>query len=561
VGDGEVEERAALAEEILGGESGEPAAKLALELMALRKRLGDERATRRALELGRARAPESRELFERLEAYYQEGNRWRELVELLSDEAPRASARDRAEGAGLWRRAAAVRRERLGDQAGATALLRQAVASSPGEPELMRELVSCLLAMDQWDSAVEEVTRGLATPELPAASRVGLLRLRAELRSSNGEFNEAVADLEEGFALQPADVANELTDALGRQVARFAKEGNAQAERTATFRLSQIHTASGDHEQAQQLLWKWVERHPDDHEALRTLRQRFEASQNWDEAAQVCARLLAVENGEARIDAALALADACEKLGRPGDAVPALEQVLSEVPGHRALLDRLVALYQQSGNGKRAGALMVEIGDSETDDESRFTALTAAANLLLREDDPASAFAAMEKAVQIKPKDRDARRLLADASLAAGLYQEAAETLGTLLSESRGVTPNEMSMLYHRLGRAAAGVGDHPGQLQALKRALDADRKNGEVASELADLAERVGDDDLALRALRAVTLHAQNGPLSPAMAFYRQARIVHRQGDRPRALIFTKRALQEDPGLSAAKEFLSELG
>ena len=43
IGDDEVVERAALAEEILGGESGEPAAKLALELMSLRKRLGDER--------------------------------------------------------------------------------------------------------------------------------------------------------------------------------------------------------------------------------------------------------------------------------------------------------------------------------------------------------------------------------------------------------------------------------------------------------------------------------------------------------------------------------------
>jgi tetratricopeptide (TPR) repeat protein len=220
-----------------------------------------------------------------------------------------------------------------------------------------------------------------------------------------------------------------------------------------------------------------------------------------------------------------------------------------------------VHLYQLAGNGKRAGALMVEIGDHEADDEKRFEALTAAANILLREEDPGSAFAALERAVQIKPKDRMARRLLADASLAAGLFQEAAEVLGGLLGESRGVGPNEMSLLYHRLGRAAAGVGDQGGQLQALKRALDADRKNGEVASELADLAEQVGDDDLALRALRAVTLHAQNGPLSPAMAFYRQARIVHRQGDRPRALIFTKRALQEDPGLAAAKDFLQELG
>jgi hypothetical protein len=43
-------------------------------------------------------------------------------------------------------------------------------------------------------------------------------------------------------------------------------------------------------------------------------------------------------------------------------------------------------------------------------------------------------------------------------------------------------------------------------------------------------------------------------------MAFYRQARIVHRQGDRPRALIFTKRALQEDPELGVARQFLQEL-
>jgi tetratricopeptide (TPR) repeat protein len=560
-GDDEVDERAALTEEILGGESGETAAKLALDLMELRKRLNDERAARRALELGRARAPESRALFERLEAYYQEGSRWRELVELLADEAPRASARDRAEAAALWRRAASVRRERLSDQAGATALLRQAVASSPGDPELLRELASCLLAMDQWDAAVEEVTRGLDTPDLPAAARVGLLRLRAELQSSNGGDDQAVADLEEAFALGPDEAAGELTDALARAIARFAKEGQVQAERAGTFRLSQIFTAQGDHPRAQQLLWSWVERHPDDHEALRVLRERFEASQNWDEAAQVCARLLAVESGEARIDAALALADACEKLGRPADAVPALEQVLSEVPGHFGILTRLVRLYEQAGDGRRAGGLMIEIGDHEPDDDKRFVALMTAANILLRENDPAEAFTALEKAVQIKPKDREARRMLADASLAAGLYQEAAETLGTLLSESRGVSPNEMSILYHRLGRAAAGVGDQGGQLQALKRALDADRKNGEVASELADLAEQVGDDDLALRALRAVTLHAQNGPLSPAMAFYRQARIVHRQGDRPRALIFTKRALQEDPGLSAAKEFLQELG
>jgi tetratricopeptide (TPR) repeat protein len=561
VGDVEVEERAALAEEILGGESGEAAARLALELLALRRRLNDERAARRALELGRSRAPESRALFEALEAYYQEGSRWRELVDLLVDEASRTSGRDPAEAAALWRRAARARREKLGDLGGAAALLRQAVASAPGDPDLLRDLAGCLQAMDQWSVAVEEVSRGLETPELANGARVGLLRLRAELRSANGDDAQALGDLEEAFALVGNEVAPELTDALERFIARCAADGQAGPERGATFRLSEIFTARGDAAGAQKLLFRWVESHPDDHEALRILRARFEADQDWKQAAQICARLLQVETGEARVEAALALSEASEKLGRPADGIAPLEKVLAALPGHRGVLSRLVRLYELTGNGRRAGALMVEIGDHEEDEDARFEALTAAATTLMREDDPAEAFTALEKAVQIKPKDRIARRMLAEASLAAGLFQEAAEVLGALLSESRGVAPGEMALLYHRLGRAAAGVGDHGGQLQALKRALDADRKNGEVASELADLAEKVGDDDLALRALRAVTLHAQNGPLSPAMAFYRQARIVHRQGDRPRALIFTKRALQEDPGLSAAKEFLSELG
>jgi tetratricopeptide (TPR) repeat protein len=387
------------------------------------------------------------------------------------------------------------------------------------------------------------------------------LRLRAELHGTGGDESQAVDDLEEAFSLAGPAVAPELIEALSRYIQRCAQDEDAAAERDATFRLSEIFSARGDAARAQELLWKWVESHPGDHEALRLLRRRFEADENWGEAAQVCARLVEVEEGEGKVDPALGLAAACEKLGQPGEAVPMLEHVLGEAPGNPELLAGLVRLYQLSGNGRRAGALMVEIADHDSNEDARFEALTAAANILLEEQDPASAFAALEKAVQIRPKDRTARRLLAEASLAAGLYQEAADVLGTLLAESRGVPPPEMALLYHRLGRAAAGVGDHAGQLQALKRALDADRKNGDVASELADLAERVGDDDLALRALRAVTLHAQNGPLSPAMAFYRQARIVHRQGDRPRALIFTKRALQEDPGLAAAKEFLQELG
>jgi tetratricopeptide (TPR) repeat protein len=111
--------------------------------------------------------------------------------------------------------------------------------------------------------------------------------------------------------------------------------------------------------------------------------------------------------------------------------------------------------------------------------------------------------------------------------------------------------------LYHRLSRAAGGMGDTAEQLQALRKGMEADRKNGHVAAELAELAETSGDDDLALKALRGITLHATDGPMSKAMAFFRQARIAHKNNDRQRALIFAKRALQEDPNLPEAHQLL----
>jgi hypothetical protein len=44
------------------------------------------------------------------------------------------------------------------------------------------------------------------------------------------------------------------------------------------------------------------------------------------------------------------------------------------------------------------------------------------------------------------------------------------------------------------------------------------------------------------------------------SLAYLRQARIAHRAKDRARAIIFVKRALQEDPTLEEARALLDEL-
>ena len=118
-----------------------------------------------------------------------------------------------------------------------------------------------------------------------------------------------------------------------------------------------------------------------------------------------------------------------------------------------------------------------------------------------------------------------------------------------------------MSALLYRMGQLASYEGDRNGQLDWLRQALDADKNNGTAAVELADVAEEVGDWDTALKALQAVTLMKTAPPISHPVAFLRQARIAWRRGEKPRAVLWAKRALVEDPSFSDATQFLKELG
>jgi Tfp pilus assembly protein PilF len=111
------------------------------------------------------------------------------------------------------------------------------------------------------------------------------------------------------------------------------------------------------------------------------------------------------------------------------------------------------------------------------------------------------------------------------------------------------------------MSHLARAAGDPQLQLQWLNAALDSDKNNGWVASELAQLAMELGDYDTALNALRVVTLNKSDGPMSRGMAFLLQARIAHERGEARRALLWARKARSEDPELEEAVEFLRALG
>lgn len=556
----EVEDRARLGEELLEGETGEAAARRALQVAELYRGLGDSSSQRRLLELGRTRAPGHAEIFDRLAALLEGEQDWDAWAALMDEEASRLAGESPQNAAEILRRAASTRREKLSDTAGAAALLKKAAALGPTSIEQIRELAVCLREMGDGPGAIEAVGEALAREDLPREARVACHRLRADLHTEAGNVRQAVEDLEAAYEIAGLAVAEELTDALFLLASRAAEEGEASTERRAMLRLADVFSLQGNGEKAQELLFRWVDNHPEDKDALQALRSRFESAEQWGEVARVCERLVAMETGEARIEAALGLSHAYESTGQPALAVPVLEQVLHEHPGQPAVLNILTNLYEQSGNRRKVAELRILAAESIADEDERLATLTEGADMFLQEGDPESAVDAINKAFAMRPDDRVVQRLLADTLLATGQFGQALTLLERLVGDGRGIEGSELAALYHRMARAAGALGNTESQLGALKKALDADRRNGIVASELAELAEALGDDDLALKALRAISLNCPDGPMPVSVSFYRQARIAAKNGDRQRALIFAKRALQEDPNLADAERLLEQV-
>ena len=111
------------------------------------------------------------------------------------------------------------------------------------------------------------------------------------------------------------------------------------------------------------------------------------------------------------------------------------------------------------------------------------------------------------------------------------------------------------------MGRVSALMGDKDGHLNWLKKAFDVDRKTAEVAAELAQLATEIGDYELALKPLRAITLMDNPTPVTRPMALLWEARIENARGNRAKAELWAKKALREDPQFQDAQQFLDELG
>ena len=550
-------ERAEITERMLAVETGDAAVQRTLDLASQWDKLGEPDSVARVLERGYKAAPESEDLRARLESWYRQREDWASLATLLVESADRAI--EPAEAVRLMREASELYADQLSDAARAAEVLRKAVSVDPVNMDLLRELVARLADTGEHQAAIDELTQAIDWQPLDQSTLVEFLRRRAELGMIVGAEAQAAADLERAYEVVGAELIPDLVDGLERWRSAATRRSDRAGERAATLRLVEILGKEGAGEQARVALAEWVAREPADSQALRMLMDMDRAAGNWEAVLASVSKLVAAETGPAQIEAVLQLVEASEKVGRPEDARAGLEVAHQAQPQNEAVRGRLKQIYEEEENYPALARILIGEASGIADESARFLMLRQAGELLLDED-PTSAAEALKQALALKPSDQAVNLLLVEAYTAAKQQDNADAILDAAIDAMKGRRSPELCVLQYRKAAVAASAGNQEQQLHWLKEAHNTDRNNGDVAVELAALAEKLEDYDLAIRVLRSIAL-MEAAPMSRAVAYLRQGYIAERRGDRQKAVLWGRKALMEDPNCSEATEFLKQIG
>ena len=552
-------EAASLMERLLAVESPDRAPAIAWHLAGAYQEAMDWASVQRVLELGHAAAPTDEAIHDRLKQHYRDTSQWAPLAKLMIADAGRTD--DDPAAVVRLREAAATYTGFLGQPLEAAAALRVAVKRAPKAPELVAELAAAWAAGGDHVAAVAAIDAALDgdPPHIAGIARVDLLLLRASLQQQLGQQDRAVVDLDEAYRLDRGRSAAALSDGLERARLRAADASDVDAERAATLRLSGLLAEHGDNERARDLLIGWIERSPSDPDPLYLLRDMDAAIEHWDGVIAACTRLAYIVDGEPQVQAALDVAEAAARADRPAEAIAVLEMVSSAQPSAEALRSKLRDLYEAAGAHRELAGILTAEADLGTDEAQRFASYKRAAELLLSVGDATAAAVPAGKAAALMPEDHGAAMLHVDVLIGSGQTQEAARVLEDAIAAQKKRSP-ELATMQQRMGRVSGMLGDKEGQINWLKKAFDVDRKNGEVAAELAQLATEAGDYELALKPLRAITLMENPQPITRPMALLWEAKIEHARGNRAKAELWAKKALREDPAFADAQQFLDEI-
>ncbi|MBI3180785.1 MAG: tetratricopeptide repeat protein [Myxococcales bacterium] len=415
------------------------------------------------------------------------------------------------EGKGpAWRdltvRLARLRREALGDPAGAVELCRDVLALEPAHAPAQE-------ALERW---VEDPGEGGAAA-FSALDGVLARQAEHERRVELGELRLAAADGEER-----ARIATELM--------RVCEQELQQDERALLLGLKAF-AAGGD----RAALAPVLERLAAEADALEELAEVLETA---------CDELMPGDEQAAPLLRRAAWIR--ERLDQPEDAIRLWSGLLSESAGDPEALDHLAKLYQRAGRQAELAAILQRIAAAAGSPAEKAAHLFRAAAAHLGAGEPEAALQEAKAGLEVEPESKEGLALLDRLFERAERASEQAEVLEKIAELSSG---EERRDALARRGHALERDGRGSEALACYSAALEAGPATQEIRAGLARLLER---DDARAGAAKLLERILREAGEPRGLAEILELRLEEAEGAEHRALLLEVAALRESLGEDA---------
>lgn len=464
----------------------------------LRDRIGDPLAGaeqwRRTLELD----PSHGKAFSALESWYRDSGDWEQLLVIYETDA--AFATDAGHKAARYTAMAEIRREQLGDAAGAAADLKRAMETrGPLEPELALKYEEALAGAGKWAELVERLLAragATASPSAAAALSIKAADVLAE-KLGDAERAEKLYEAAREAAAHPAEPLLGL-ERIYRKQSRFDKlapvleargalpgEGIERARlllEAGVLRRARL----GDLDRALANLQSAKELAPDSLDVVRELKVLFRERENW-RLVDECLREEEMLSSEEPPAMLAALAYERGLVARDGfkDAEKAAGHLRRAVELDPADLKASGALAEESekvfdwATALREWQRLAAAANGSAKAELLERAAVASVKLAATgqaDDENQTTITLLEDAVEADPERLESWDKLGDAYLAARRWDEARLVLGELLARtSKAGDARRTVSIYYRLGRAERLLGQTEKAAGRLRRLLAAE--------------------------------------------------------------------------------------
>ncbi|MDB4980275.1 MAG: Tetratricopeptide 2 repeat protein [Myxococcales bacterium] len=303
----------------------------------------------------------------------------------------------------------------------------------------------------------------------------------------------------------------------------------------------------------------------DHKEALAGLARLYEETEQWERAVDVMRRLISVASDpKLKVDLNYRLGKIFdEQMKDPEPAQEYLVEALSQDPAHVPSMLSLLGIYKRRGDWMKAAQLMVRAEAATVNTLEKARLLQEAAKIFQEKlGDDAQATDLYARVMQLDPEHVEAGEPLSELYFKREEWAPLVPILEMLARKADRKTNKELTLLNHRLAKAADKLGDNDKALKYYKQSYDLDSTFLPTLIDRAALLYKLEHWDDAFRIYQTILVHHREAQKDDAIVdiFYRLGRIKLKLGERTKAVNMLEKALEIQPGHRATLQALIDL-